>query len=190
MTWRRVAIYYLLGLIFGGYYLAFQWNPRGEKPLTTVTPRQQSRFVPIARDDVQEITFRRDDGTIICRRNGEIWDVVEPSGARVSSGLVSGFLENLTLKEETQVIDDAPSDLTPYGLDHPSASVVVKGEGEIPLITVFIGTHNPATTAVYARKDGNPEVVLLGYTVKYYAELIFEAAGFGMQAEKAAAVPS
>ena len=66
-----------------------------------------------------------------------------------------------------------------YGLAPPDSTVIIEGEGEPGTETIFIGGYNPTKTAVYARKDGSPEVVLLGYNVKYYEDLIFQAAQRG-----------
>ena len=38
-----------------------------------------------------------------------------------------------------------------------------------------IGETNPTGTAVYARRGGNPVVVLIGRNVRYYEDLIFQA---------------
>jgi hypothetical protein len=43
------------------------------------------------------------------------------------------------------------------------------------VIRVLLGARNPAQTAVYARREGKPDVVLLGLNVQYYIELVIEA---------------
>jgi hypothetical protein len=88
-------------------------------------------------------------------------------------------VEGLVVEKETQVIDEATEDPSSYGLDPPHATVVLKGGANNVIATVFLGDRNPPSTAVYARKEGSPQIVLLGYSVRYYEELIFEAAGFG-----------
>jgi hypothetical protein len=90
---------------------------------------------------------------------------------------VTSLVESLTVDKEIQVVDEAPGDLTPYGLAPPQSEITIKGAKDNVLTTVFLGDRNPTATAVYARKDNSPEVVLLGFSVKYYGDLIFEAAG-------------
>lgn len=178
MTWRRIAVYYLLSVILGGYYLAFEWRPNPDKPIRS--PRQivQNRFLPLAREDIHELVLRRPNATVQCRRNGDTWETIEPSEAKITSAIVESLIENLTSVKEVQVIERSAADLTPYGLAPPYSTLELKGKEQNLLTTVLIGDRNPTESAVYARLDNSPQVVLLGYSIRYYEELIFEAAGF------------
>jgi hypothetical protein len=178
MTWRRIALYYTLSIVLGGYYFLFEWRPGGEKPIPNARPVHQSRFLPIARNDIHELILRRSNVGIHFRRNGETWDIVEPAGAKVTSALVTSLVENLTVEKEVQIVEQAAGDLAPYGLAQPFVTLEIKGAANNLLATVLIGDRNPTESAVYARKENSPQVVLLGYSVRYYAELIFEAVGF------------
>jgi Domain of unknown function (DUF4340) len=180
MTWRRIAIYYVLGIVLGGYFLLFEWQPGGEKPIPGGRPRQQSRFLSIPQETIQEVRLHRgEDGAVTFRRDGQGWKVIEPPGAQVTSALMTSFVENLTMEKEVQVIEEAAGNLSPYGLERPHATVVIKGQEGNVVATVFIGDRNPTSSAVYACKESSPQVVLLGYSVRYYEELIFETAGIG-----------
>jgi len=176
MTWRRIVVYYALAVAVGGYFFFFEWEPSGEKPLTV--PKRvmtQSKFLPISRDEIVELELHRDGATVICRRDGDKWRVIEPAGAPVTSDLIVSFVENLTPEKEVQIMEEAAKDLAPYGLDQPRVTVSVKGKSI--LATVLIGDRNPTGSAVYARKENSQQVVLLGSGVSYYEELIFETAG-------------
>jgi hypothetical protein len=177
MTWPRIAVYYALGVLLGGYFLLFEWRPDSEKPLPSRPLVPQSRFLPIPRDGIHELALRRDEAAVTCLRDGQGWTVVDPPNARVTSALIASFVESLTVEKEVQVVEESPKDLSPYGLAHPYSTVVLKGEGKDTLATVFIGDRNPTSSAVYVRKENSPQVVLLGASVRYYEELIFEAAG-------------
>jgi hypothetical protein len=181
MTWKRVGVYYALCVILGGYFFLVEKRPKSERPLLVSETRtaQQSRFLPITRNDIQEVILRRNTGTLTCRRNGQAWQVVEPPGVQVPPDLLASFVENLTPEKEVQVINEAAKDLSAYGLDRPSSTIVIKGAQNAPVATVFLGDRNPTSSAVYARKENSSQVVLLGYSVKYYEDLIFEQSGVG-----------
>ena len=90
--------------------------------LLTQPPRllsNKASFLPVSRDDIQEIIMKQGDVTILCRRDGQRWIVVEPAGLDVSSDLVTSFVENLTPTKEVIIIDKEPKDTAPYGLDRP-----------------------------------------------------------------------
>jgi hypothetical protein len=38
-----------------------------------------------------------------------------------------------------------------------------------------LGARNPSQTAIYARRDGAEEIVLIGLNVQYYVDLLIEA---------------
>jgi Domain of unknown function (DUF4340) len=180
MTWRRIIIYYILGIALGGYFFLFEWNSSGEKPI--LEPNrvvQKSRFLPIPREEIAELELRRDGGTVLCRKEGKKWTVVEPVGAQVTSDLVTSFIENLTPEKEVRVMEETAKDLSPYGLDRPHVTVTVKGKNVVA--TVLIGDTNPTDSAVYVRKENSLQVVLLGSGISHYEDLIFETAGIKKQ---------
>jgi len=180
MTWRRIIIYYALGIALGGYFFIFEWESSGEKPiLAQKRVVQQSKFLPIVREQIAELELRRDGGTVLCRKDGQKWTVVEPAGAKMTSDLVASFVENLTPEKEVQIMEETAKDLSLYGLDRPRVTVTVKGKNV--MATVLIGARNPTGAAVYVRKENSLQVVLLGSGVSYYEELIFEMAGIKRQ---------
>jgi len=180
MTWRRIAVYYLLSIVLGGYFLVSR--PRSEGTLAGPTKRstdQSARLLPFARDDIQELTLRSDEGAVTAHRTGQIWTVLSPAEAKVNSALVTSFVENLTADKEARIVAESPSDLAAYGLAPPYATVVIKGKNTDEVETVLIGNRNPTGSAIYARREKAPQVVLVGYSVRSYADLIFEGAGVG-----------
>ena len=178
MTWRRIAVYYALGIMLGGYYFAFEWRPNPDKPIRGPRPLVQSRFLPLNDKDIHELILRRQDATVRCHRNGQTWETLEPPNAQVTSGLVTSLIDNLTQDKEIQVVEQSATDLKPYGLSQAYAILELKGKADNLLATVAIGDYNPTKSAVYAYKDKSKQVVVLGSTVRYYEELIFESAGF------------
>ena len=183
MTWKRIGIYYVLAVVLGGYYLLFEWIPGGpDAPVFEPRAVQESTFVMLKRDTIHKLSIQRQGHSFVSQRTtaqpGRTeaeWQTLEPSGAVVTSALVMSFIENLTPNRKISIVNEAPDDLAAYGLAPPASTIVLEGNGQLGTETIFIGSYNPTTTAVYARKDGSPQVVLLGYNVKYYEDLIFQA---------------
>jgi hypothetical protein len=177
MSWKKISIYYTLAAILGTYFFLVEWRPNKRPGLvdpTAPAPVQQSQFIAVPRDDIQEVILKRKGVVILCRRNGQRWEVVEPAGLPVSSDLVTSLIENLTPTKEVIIIDPNPKDVVPYGLDNPNTTVIVKDKTGKEVATVSIGAQNPTSSAVYVRKDPAPQVYLLGQSVSYYAQLVFE----------------
>lgn len=182
MTWQRIGLYYVLAAMLGTYFLVFEWRPNKKPGLVDPTAPvavQQSHFLPGAREDIKEIVLTQGDITILCRHDGQRWTVVEPTGLNVPSDLVTSLVENLTPTKEVIIIAKEPKDAASYGLDRPNTTIVVKDKAGKEIATVSLGAQNPTSSAVYVRKDSSPQVYLLGQSVSYYAQLVFEKVGSG-----------
>ncbi len=177
MTWRKITVYYSLSLVLGIYYFLFEWRPDADKPVRGPRAVQQSRFLPIARDDVHELVLQLRGTTIHARKAGQNWEILEPAGVNVTSALFESLVDLLTSDKEVQIVDQSTKDFAPYGLAQPHAVIQISGANKNTTTTVYVGDRNPTESAVYARKEDSPQVVLLGYSVRYYGDLIFESAG-------------
>ena len=176
MTWQKVGLYYLLAAIFGSYFFLFEWHPPTKIGLTNPSgpTMQQSQFLAIARDDIYGLVLKRPNISLTFRRDGQRWTVVEPVGLEVASDLLTSFVENLTPTKQIIMIDKDPKDTTPFGLNPPHTTIVVQNKTGKEVATVSLGGTNPTSSAVYARIEPSPQVYLLGQSVSYYAQLVFE----------------
>jgi hypothetical protein len=178
MTWQKVGLYYLLAAVFGSYFFLFEWRPPTKIGLTNPSGPtvQQSQFLAIAREDIHGLVLKRPNISLTFRRDGQRWTVVEPVGLEVASDLLTSFVENLTPTKQIIMIDKDPKDTTPFGLNPPHTTIVVQNKTGEEVATVSLGGTNPTSSAIYARIEPSPQVYLLGQSVSYYAQLVFEKA--------------
>ena len=106
--------------------------------------------------------------------------MLEPAGAVVPPDLVDAAVATLTAGQVSEVVADGArgGDLTVFGLATPSSTIVLTTNGENGSrdVTVLFGDMNPTRTALYARLADDPRAYLVGLNVRYYEDLIFEAA--------------
>ena len=112
--------------------------------------------------------------TVVSRREGAGWTILEPAGAPIAPDLIAAFANALADATEIARVGGAEADADTYGLGQQAARVEVVCTSGDP-IEVTIGGPNPTGTAVYARRRGTPDVVLIGRNVRYYEDLIFQA---------------
>lgn len=86
-----------------------------------------------------------------------------------TEGVVPDVLDGIASLEVLAVVDAAPADLQSYGLGPDAARLRVL-DGASALATVEIGAMNPAETAVYVRRQGEPSVLLVGALLRWEIE--------------------
>ena len=171
MTWRRALTYWACFLVLGAYYLLVLREP--SRP----TPAHLTRapFLTLAESDIQSMELRRGTDVIRCRRVDGRWQVVEPAGGAVPSDLVTALVSNLTQLPDVEVVDEGGGDITQFGLDPPVSQITLTQTGAPPT-SVRFGSRNPPGTAIYAQHGDGRRVYLIGLNVRYYEDLVFQAA--------------
>jgi len=171
MTWRRAGTYFGLFVVLTAYYVATEPSSQAGKPQL---PARRS-FLEIAPEDVQAVAIESNGLTVRCVRDGARWRTEQPARATVPSDLVGALVDQLTQVPDVEVVDEQGERAAQFGLVPPQGTVkLILKSGRA--IAVALGARNPAQTAVYGRVEGATRVVLLGLNVRYYQELIVQAA--------------
>jgi uncharacterized protein DUF4340 len=170
VRWRQVTIAYLVLAGLGAEYW-FVERPR--------TPRAESvpvrlRFVPVGADDVREVRLSRGGRTVVSRREQGGWVLIEPAGASVPPDLIGAFTNALAEADVIARVGTESDAALDFGFDGEATRVEVRGDSGEPVV-LTIGGENPTGTAVYARRQGATDVVLIGRNIRYYEDLIFQA---------------
>jgi hypothetical protein len=171
MTWRRALAYWACFLVLGAYYLlVLRESARPTPPHLTRAP-----FLNLAESDVESMELRRGTEIIRCRRVDGRWQVVEPAGGTVPSDLVAALVANLTQLPDVEVVDEGSGDIAQFGLAPPVSQITLTRTSGQP-ISVRFGSRNPSGTAIYAQHGDGRRVYLIGLNVRYYEDLVFQAA--------------
>jgi len=173
VRWRQVILLYVVAAGLGGWYWFVERQVKPAPP-----SESRARFLQIDGERLREIRLRRPGQAMVGRRDGVGWVVVEPVGGVVPSDLIAAFANALVAAEEIARVADRADDANQYGLDERASRVEMVSESGDPIVVVLGGT-NPTGTAVYARRGGAPEVVLVGRNIRYYEDLIFQALSAG-----------
>ena len=170
MRWRPVAIAYVVLAGLGAEY----WLVERRRVPSAESVRARPRLVSVGAGDVREVRLTRGGRTVVSRFEGGGWVLVEPAGAPIPPDLIGAFANALA---EAEVIDRVGTDRDPaldFGLDGGATRVELRADKGEPVV-LTIGGKNPTGTAVYARRQGAADVVLIGRNVRFYEDLIFQA---------------
>ncbi|MGH7895686.1 MAG: DUF4340 domain-containing protein [Candidatus Binatia bacterium] len=171
MRWRQVVVLYAVAALLGAEYL------RGgvQRPQQGATQRQpHARVFAVDADAVTEVRIERGGHEVVLRRESGTWIVVTPPDAAVPADLIRAFLVAVIDAEEIERVGDGGQEPATFGLDDRATRITLRLDGDRREV-LLLGATNPTGTAVYARRAGSPDVLLVGRTLLYYEELILQA---------------
>lgn len=176
MSWRRVTVIYV-GLALLAIFVVVVDRvapPPEEHAQAPVGPS----LLEADAAAVTTVTFRKDGRIVRATRQDGTWHTLEPPGARIAPDLIDATVATLTAGQAAERLGNAPEhDLAAYGLESPAATIeIMVGLPPMHPVTVALGARNPTQTAVYARRSDRAAIYLVGMNLRYYLDLIFEAA--------------
>jgi hypothetical protein len=121
--------------------------------------QEAQRLLPMTTEEITELTLRRPQETIVCRRTEDGWQITEPLTTAGDRSAIERILGTLSQAQTNRVVRDTAADLAPFGLDPPQVTVEVRS-GEGPAGIVHLGHKNPTGSHIYARREGEPTVYL------------------------------
>ena len=170
MRWRQVMVLYAVAAILAVDYL--RPLDDGAEP-TPATRGGRVRVLALDLASVNEVAIEHAGRRVVARRDGDDWRIEEPAGAQVPSDLVKAFVGAVLEAEEIERVGN-DRDRAAFGLDDGATRVEIRPAGGPPE-TLWLGGTNPSGTAVYARRLGRNDVILVGRTLRFYEELILQA---------------
>ncbi len=171
MSWPRIAAYYLGAALVGAFLLL--GGAGGPEGSATGAPPADVPMIGLPAADIERVSVRTADIEAVLLREGGRWKVTSPAGSSLPGDLVEAILDTLTSIAPIETVSDTAGRTDQYGLDPALLTVALAGGGGSPVVVEF-GKRNPTGTAVYARKQGESEVRLLGLNARYYLDLLLE----------------
>ena len=170
MRWRQVILLYAIAGLLALDYL--HGGTAGEEP--PGDPKAgRPRVVRLDRATISEVAVQHGDRRVVARRDGDGWRVEEPAGVDIPSDLLRAFVAAVLDADEIERIGGDQARAA-FGLDDGATRVEIRPSGGPPE-TLWLGNVNPSGTAIYARRLGDADVILVGRAVRLYEELIFQA---------------
>ncbi len=94
--------------------------------------------------------------------SSDIYRWTDGTGRPWRDDAVADLVGTLASLRPVMIVDEAPREPAEYGLGPGAPRLAVATAGGGSVLVLEIGERNPAGTGIYARRDGRPEVMLLG----------------------------
>lgn len=170
MTWRSVAVYWLLALAVGAN-LTVEWRARNPVHMEVALP--VAAIIVASGAEIDGVVTTRGSLALEMRQVAGRWTLQSPPGLAVQPDLIEALVDTLTSIPPVEIIEETGERMGEFGLQ-PALFTVRVDAGPRTLATVELGYRNPTRTAVYARIHGEDRVYLLGLNAQYYVELVYE----------------
>jgi hypothetical protein len=170
----------VLFVAFGGL-LAYLYFVDAKKPVTEEGVEKRDKVFTVDADKVDELKLKSSSGeTSTLKKAKDGWQLVEPLTAKVDESVVTGITSNLASAEIQSIVDEAPKDLQPYGLDKPRIEVAFKAAGDKEYRRLLLGGKAPAGGDLYAQLAGQKRV----FVIPSFVESSFDRKPFDLRDKK------
>ena len=119
-------------------------------------------ILKVDRPMVDGFTASTGTTTLEFAKNGSDWTIVKPFAARADFGAIEGAIERLATANMQGITADNAADLTPYGLDKPTATMTIKSGSSSATLTLG-KTEN---AVVFAKDASRPLVFTVAPTLR------------------------
>lgn len=172
MNWRRIGLLYVFAGLLGAEYWRLERLPPPPEPGAPGSTRP--RLLDVDVKAIQRVRITHGGRVLVAEHGADGWTASDPPDAPVASGLIDAFVTTLATAETIAQAGDAASDPAAFGLDDRAVRIEILATAGPPVV-VLLGNLSPTGTTVYARRSGDPNVVVIGRNVAYYEDLIFQA---------------
>jgi len=114
--------------------------------------------------------------TALRKADGE-WKIVEPVQVNADEAEVSGITSSLASAENVRVVEEAPSDLSAFGLAQPHVEVGFRLDGEKEFRHFRLGDKTATQGELYASRGGKQVFLVPAYLESSFAKTTFDLRG-------------
>ncbi len=129
------------------------------RPATESQGEEAQTLFSCSRDDIAEISVENQYGQFSMIKTDTSWEVSPYEQVPVDSTVIWDLATKLESITPSRLVNEAPEDLSLYGLDEPAATVRVRLSDGTET-TVYVGDEFPDESSYYIRMEGSDTVWL------------------------------
>lgn len=162
MKSRTLLILFAIVLVLLAYVYFFEFKGKAARQ---EAKEKAAKLVDVSADDVQAVTFKKEDATIAFKKDDKgTWTLTQPLAANADENEVSNFVDSFVSLTPDRTVEEAPTDLKAYEI--PKMAVTLELKGGKPPVKLLIGMENPLDKSFFAKREDQAKVVLLSSSIK------------------------
>jgi Domain of unknown function (DUF4340) len=134
------------------------WSNKKQAGASKTPATTETKILTIPEDQIQEIKIQHANGDVVdLRRDSGKWRIVQPKELSADPDASTSLVSALTSVTADKTIEDKATDISPYGLNHPTLDVIVtKKDGSSN--ELLIGDDTPNASGSYAKLPNDQRV--------------------------------
>ncbi len=132
------------------------------------------KIFDVAADKIVELTVRSGGERTVLRKTDGQWQVVEPVQVKADEAEVSGITSSLASAENVRVVEEAPGDVSAFGLAEPRVEVGFRLDGEKEFRHLRLGDKTATQGELYASRGGKQVFLIPAYLESSFAKSTFD----------------
>ena len=164
---RTIAAVVVAGGLFGYiYFVESKKDPKTGEPAEGAAKREKV-FTGLDKLKVKSLTLKKRNGDLVqAEKRGDSWTLLSPQETAADSGEVGTILDALQNLETEDVVNEATTDLSAFGLTEPKVAVTLVVDGAAKPFTFELGDAVPAGYSLFARVPGQPRLFTVSSTLE------------------------
>ena len=153
----------LLLAVLVGFVYFYEIRGAGERYRARV---EAGRLLHLEEDAVSGLTVHRGDTTIVMRKSGDTWRILQPVATGGDHGEIVGLIRTLGSMDLERVVADSVrvargrARLSDFGLDTPNLALAITQADRVD--SLYWGDRSPTGRYGYVRWSGHPGVLAVG----------------------------
>ena len=149
-----LLLFLLLGL--GSWYFIYEKTIRVEKKKNEEI---SSKLISYNPEEIQELEIIYPDSpAIFLKRAGDKWLITSPVEDEADSSSITSLVTSLTNAKEERIIEEAPSQLEPFGLDKPQLTLKISKDAASQEVLKF-GSQTQVGFGVYIQSASKSKII-------------------------------
>jgi hypothetical protein len=134
---------------------------------------QSEKIILFDEKNTTSLTLSSNYSKISLKKDGNHWNIIAPVKAKPDENAIADLLNTLKSAKHTRIVDEAPTDLSSFGLKEPKLTLTLglKDKGNT---SILVGDESPLGSSIYIKLDNKPSILLSSVSRKDLNKSLFD----------------
>jgi hypothetical protein len=165
MSFRNTFIFAIILALLGAYVYYFEIKKGEEKEKAK---EQEEKIYSFEKDEIGEIGLVDSENSrnfIIKKDEKGNWYIKEPIETLADNSTIGSLLSSIEGLKRERVLEESANNLSPYGLENPRFTVILKKADGEEMPKLLVGKKAPVGNSIYIKKGDDQKILLVSSSI-------------------------